>query len=444
MEKHISMQTLQGFDSAFQSSRANAVAMNAVTANGINASARRWTARPEVRNQFSIQLDNKGITNQKQSGRCWMFAALNCLRYEVIHSLNLEDFELSQNYTFFYDKLERANYFLECILSTADRDITDRVVAHLLDTPTQDGGQWDMISNIILKYGVVPKDAMPETACSSASQELNGLLSEVLRSDACALRRGYQAGKTLDELRTEKETMMSAVYRMLCISLGTPPKTVDFEARTKDGSFIRDCGLTPQEFYQKYVKLDLTQYISLINAPTADKPYYRSYTVQYLGNVLDGQSVRYVNLPIEVLKEAAIAQMKDGQPVWFGCDMGKRVGRPDGIMDVNAYDYESLFGTSAPMTKAERLDYGHSRMTHAMVFQGVDLDENGAPLRWRVENSWGGDSGFKGMYLMTDGWFDEYMYQVVVNRKYLAPEVLAAYDSEPVELAPWDPMGALA
>lgn len=444
MEKHISPQALEAFDSSFRASRANQVAMNAVTANGIHAAARSWTSQSAERHQFSLRLPNKGITNQKSSGRCWMFAALNCLRFRMIEDLKLEDFELSQNYTFFYDKLERANYFLENILSTLELDSDDRLIAHLLQAPVQDGGQWDMISNIIRKYGVVPKDAMPESACSSSSRELGSLLTEKLREDACILRKGFRAGRTPEELRGEKAAMLETVYRILCISLGVPPKTVDFQVRTKDGTFISDLGLTPQEFYQKYVKVDLSQYISLINAPTQDKPYLRSYTVRFLGNALDGAQVRYVNLPIDALKKAAIAQMKDGEPVWFGCDVGKRSERKLGAMDLNAYDFEGLFDTTFTMTKAERLEYGHSQMTHAMVFQGVDLDGEGSPVRWCVENSWGPDSGFHGMYLMTDEWFDEYMYQVVVNRKYLPQEVLDAYDSEPSVLAPWDPMGALA
>jgi len=238
--------------------------------------------------------------------------------------------------------------------------------------------------------------------------------------------------------------MMEEIYRFLCICLGKPPKTFDFEYRDKDDNFHRDCGLTPRTFLEKYVSMDLNEYVSLINAPTADKPYSRSYTVKYLGSVKEGAPVRYLNLPIEELKRAAIAQMQDGEPVWFGCDVGKCSGRDEGIMDVDLYDLETLLDTKFTMTKAERLDYGHSLMTHAMVFQGVNLDENGNPNRWRVENSWGKDPGEEGYYVMTDQWFNEYMYQVVVNKKYLTPEQLAAYEAQPIELEPWDPMGSLA
>ena len=237
---------------------------------------------------------------------------------------------------------------------------------------------------------------------------------------------------------------MAKIYDMLCISLGVPPKTVDLEVRDKDGNFIRDTGLTPQEFYKKYIDMDLNDYISVINAPTEDKPYYHSYTVKFLGNVKEGRPVKYVNLPIEELKKAAIAQMQDGEPVWFGCDVGKSSERENGMMMLDVYDKGDLFKTEFTMNKAERLDYGHSLMTHAMVFQGVNLDENGKPNRWRGENSWGKEPGKDGYYVMSDEWFDEYTYQIVVNRKYLSEKALAAYAEEPIKLEPWDPMGSLA
>ena len=249
---------------------------------------------------------------------------------------------------------------------------------------------------------------------------------------------------TGSELREIKKDQMCTVYRMLTICLGTPPEVFDFSVHDKDGNFISDNGITPKEFFDKYVKIDLSQYISLISAPTADKPFMHSYTVKYLGNVVGGTPVRYVNLPIEELKKAAIAQMKDGEPVWFGCDVGKRSSRATAVMDLECYDYEDLFSTDFTLTKADGLEYGNSMMTHAMVFQGVNLDDNGNPTKWRVENSWGGDVGQKGMYLMTDDWFNEYMYQVVVQKKYLSDEIIAAYESDPIVLEPWDPMGALA
>ena len=300
-----------------------------------------------------------------------------------------------------------------------------------------------MFANLVEKYGVVPKEVMPETAASSSTREIIGYLTEKLREFACTLRTAYQNGASMEELRAKKDDMMQTIYNMLCISLGKPPVKFDFEVKTPNG-FVRDLGITPQSFFKKYVDMDLSQYISLINAPTSDKPYGKTYTVAFLGNVAEGRPVKYLNLPIEDLKAAAIAQMKDGLPVWFGCDVGKRSVRDGGVMDLNALDLETLFNTEFTMDKAQRLDYGQSLMTHAMVFQGVNIDDNGKPNRWRVENSWGKDAGVDGYYIMSDAWFDEYMYQVVVDKKYLTEEQRKAFEQEPITLQPWDPMGSLA
>ncbi len=428
----------------FDADRANAVAMNAVTSAGVLKAAENYQARRQTRHAFSIQLEQGSITNQKSSGRCWMFAALNVMRFDVIHKLNLKDFELSQSYPLFYDKLEKSNYFLENILKTLDEPTDGRLISFLLQSPVGDGGQWDMFANLVRKYGVVPKDAMPESVSSSATREMASILTEKLREDACILRSAHDKGVSLEELKAKKTAMMEEVYRLLCICLGKPPKTFDFEVTDKDGHFIRGWNLTPLQFFEQYVGWNLDDYVSLINAPTKDKPYHRSYSVRFLGNVTEGRPVRYLNLPIEELKKAAIAQMKNGSPVWFGCDVGKSSGREAGIMDLDLYDREELFNLSFTMNKAERLDYGQSLMTHAMVFMGVDLDDEGRPLRWRVENSWGKEPGKDGYYVMTDRWFDEYTYQVVVDKKYLPADFLAEYESEPVLLQPWDPMGSLA
>ena len=420
------------------------VAKNAVTENGLKASAKNGEAQRATRHSFSVKLKQGAVTNQKQSGRCWMFAALNTFRFRIIRKLNLENFELSQSYLFFYDKLEKANFFLESILDTLDEPTGGRLIAWLLSSPMNDGGQWDMLCGLVDKYGVVPKYAMPESKASSASGEMDSVLTVKLREDACRLRSAYTAGAKREELAARKEEMLGEIYRILCICLGEPPKSFDFEVEDKDGKYIRDCGLTPQAFFEKYVGLNLDDYISIINAPTADKPYHRSYSVKFLGSVKEGRPVRYLNLEIGELKKAAIAQMKDGSPVWFGCDVGKCSTRDGGVMDTNIYKLEELLGVKFGMDKAERLDYGESLMTHAMVFQGVNLDEDGKPNRWRVENSWGEEPGEKGYYVMSDDWFDEYMYQIVVDKKYLPEELVAEYETEPIMLEPWDPMGSLA
>ena len=440
----VSEQQIAAFAADFESQRANLVAMNAVTANGLMASAVSRAAVENDVHEYSVSLEQGDITNQKQSGRCWMFAALNTMRYQVMKKCNLKTFELSQAYLFFWDKLEKSNYFLESILETVELPTSSRLVSYLLTAPVGDGGQWDMLCNLVKKYGVVPKTAYPESKASSGSREMDSTLTEKLREDACILRRMYKERMNMDAIRERKTEMLNEIYRLLCICLGEPPKSFTFEYRDEDKNFHRETGLTPKSFFEKYVGINLDDYVSLINAPTSDKPYGHSYTVKYLGNVREGNAVRYLNLPIEELKKAAIAQLKDGQPVWFGCDVGKHSDRDSGVMDLDIRSLETLLDTKFTMTKAERLDYSQSLMTHAMVFQGVNLDENGQPNRWRVENSWGKDPGKDGYYLMTDRWFDEYMYQIVVNKKYLTNEQLAAYQSEPTELEPWDPMGSLA
>ncbi len=444
MERAITKENLEAFKEDFEKDRANLVAMNAVVANGVAASAKNYETERNLPQEFSISLKHGEITNQKKSGRCWMFAALNVFRAEVMKRTGMESFELSQNYTAFYDKLEKANYFLENILATLDEPTDGRLVSFLLQNPINDGGQWDMLCSVVEKYGVVPKYAMPESEASSDTREICAYVTEKLREDACLLRRAHAEGKSNGELCAMKEEMLKTIYGMFSIAFGEPPKRFDFEYRDKDHNFHRETGLTPQAFYEKYVGIKLDDYISLINAPTEDKPYYRSYGVEYLGNVAEGRPVRYVNLPIEELKKAAIAQLEDGEPVWFGSDVGQRSDRDQGLLDLNTYAAEELFNTGFSMTKAERLDYGQSLMTHAMVFQGVNLDEDGLPNRWQVENSWGKEPGKDGYFVMSDGWFDEYVYQVVVNRKYLSKKILDAYDGERIMLKPWDPMGSLA
>ncbi|MDD6455109.1 MAG: C1 family peptidase [Lachnospiraceae bacterium] len=442
--KEITALTLEKMEQEFDANAAHKLAMNAATKSGITTLLRDADLEKRERFSFSIDLEAGKVTNQKQSGRCWMFAALNTMRVEVMKKLNLENMELSQNYTLFYDKLEKANYFLESILDTVDEPTDGRLISWLLMAPLNDGGQWDMLANIIRKYGIVPKEAMPETFSSSCTREITPWMTKKLREFACTLRTAYAKGASMEELQEKKQEMMSVIYRMLVIALGKPPKTFTWETRDKDKQFIRIADITPQQFFAEYVGWNLDDYVSIINAPTQDKPFHHSYTVQYLGNVTEGHIVRHLNLPIEEMKKLAITQMQDGQVVWFGCDVGQFHEKDLGIMDTDGIQAGLLFDTDFPMTKAQRLDYGESLMTHAMVFTGVNLDKVGKPNRWKVENSWGEDRGNKGFYIMSDRWFDEYMYQIVVNKKYLSKEQLKAYEEEPTVLAPWDPMGSLA
>ena len=385
--KEITALTLEKMEQEFDANAAHKLAMNAATKSGITTLLRDADLEKRERFSFSIDLEAGKVTNQKQSGRCWMFAALNTMRVEVMKKLNLENMELSQNYTLFYDKLEKANYFLESILDTVDEPTDGRLISWLLMAPLNDGGQWDMLANIIRKYGIVPKEAMPETFSSSCTREITPWMTKKLREFACTLRTAYAKGASMEELQEKKQEMMSVIYRMLVIALGKPPKTFTWETRDKDKQFIRIADITPQQFFAEYVGWNLDDYVSIINAPTQDKPFHHSYTVQYLGNVTEGHIVRHLNLPIEEMKKLAITQMQDGQVVWFGCDVGQFHEKDLGIMDTDGIQAGLLFDTDFPMTKAQRLDYGESLMTHAMVFTGVNLDKVGKPNRWKVENS---------------------------------------------------------
>ena len=444
MNKGISSEDLDKFEKSFDSSQSAQVAMNAAVNNGILDSCVDAAEVRRMQHSFSIQIEAGDICNQKQSGRCWMFAALNVMRLQIMKKLNLKTFELSQSYPLFWDKLEKSNWFLENILKTLDESTDSRTIAFLLSNPIGDGGQWDMFCSLVEKYGVVPKSAMPESKASSATRELDKFITLKLREFACTLRQAHDDGKSISALMEMKDGMMSTIYRMLCISLGKPPRVFDFAARSKDDKFTGDRGITPQQFYKKYVGMPLSDYVSIINATTADKPFGKTFTVKYLGNVEGGRQVKYLNLPAAVLKALAIAQLKDGEAVWFGSDVGQFSRRQEGIMSVPVVAADKLFGTDFPMTKAQRLDYGESLMTHAMVLTGVNLDDSGTPDRWRVENSWGEDVGEKGFFVMSDDWFTEYTYQVVINKKYLSKEQLAMFAQDPIELAPWDPMGSLA
>lgn len=373
-----------------------------------------------------------------------MFAALNTMRHDMAKHLGLKKFELSQSYTFFWDKFEKANYFYENVLKTADQPADSREVAWLMETPQQDGGQWDMLCALIDKYGVVPQSAMPETYNSSKSNEINTTLNRKLRQDAVILRQLVADHATDSEIDDKRTAMLNDVYRMLVYSFGQPPVTFSFEYRDREKNFHRQDNLTPQKFFKKYVGWNLDDYVSIINAPTADKPYNKTYTIDMLGNVVGGRSVKHLNVTMDDFKKLAIAQLQANESVWFGCDVGQSSDRQKGIMDLNMYGQSDLFGTNlSAMTKAQRLDYGESMMTHAMVLTGVDLvDEK--PTKWKVENSWGPKVGEKGYFVMSDEWMDEYCYQIVVNKQYLPDELRDAQATEPTVLKPWDPMGALA
>lgn len=441
----ITKEFLQNSREKFYKDRANRVAQRAAVNNGLVEASVDRVEDERNRHTFNIELKEKEIRNQKQSGRCWMFAALNLMEYKLCRKYNLKGFELSKNYTLFFDKLERCNYFLDSIIRTLDEDLDGRLVSHILTDPMGDGGQWDMIKNIIKKYGLVPSYAMKESVNSSATANLNNYLTKILRMYAKNLRDSYKEEKDLEKLKKMQEEYMKKIYDVLSISLGTPPEKFDFEVRNEDEEFICDKNLTPQEFLKKHVEVNLDDYISLINAPTKDKPYFKSYTVDFLGNVMELDKVRYVNVPVEVMKDGILKQLKDAEPVWFGCDVAQFFYRKGANLDLSTLKIFDLLNVEYDLSKEERLDYKESLMTHAMVFVGCDYDEENKKInRYKVENSWGKDAGDRGYLVMSDEWFDEYMYQALINKKYLDEKVIKAYSEEPIHLKPWDPMGSLA
>jgi len=444
MKQGVTNEDIKRFLASFDKNPKNLLALNAVTQNGIAAVALSRKEVDRINYTFSNLIESPEATNQERSGRCWLFSGLSLLCLEAMKKLNLQTFELSEVYQMFWDKLEKANYFLENIIETRDEPLDSRMILALLSDPLSDGGQWDLFVNLVDKYGVVPKSFMPETNSSSDSDSMNTLLVSKLREYAKLLRDRCAQGSSEEELRKSKSELLEEFYRMLAIHLGKPPTNFYWEWRDKDKVFHRDGVMTPREFYKKYVDVDLDDLVCLINAPTKDKPYNKIYTVQYLGNVIGGRPVRYLNVDIETLKKAAVAMIKDNHAVWFGCDVGQMLETEMGAMDLNVYDYDTVYGTDFKLDKAGRLEYRNSEMTHAMVLTGVDLDETGKPRKWRVENSWGAMIGDRGYMYMMDEWFDEYLYEITVRKKYLSPELLSVLCTEPVVLPPWDPLGALA
>ena len=393
---------------------------------------------------FKFSVDNKTMaaTNQKSSGRCWLFAATNILREIVAEKKNMENFELSQSYLAFWDKFERINYFIESIIDTASLPDGDRTVDFILQTGVHDGGQWDMFVNVVNKYGIVPKDAMPETFQTSSTSQMNGFINKYLKKTACDIRAMIRSGADISEVRPLQKSVLDKCFSFLCECFTLPPESFDFEYVDKDGKHHIEKGYTPASFKEEMIGSYLDDYVSIINAPTKDKPFDRTYGVAYLGNIVGAKDIVYLNLKMEDFKRIVVSQLKDGGIVWFGSDCGKFSDSSRRAWDDTQYDYDLLTGLDTAMTKAQMLDYHVSQMNHAMVLTGVNLDGE-TPNRWKIENSWGSEGVNGGYHMATDSWFDLFVYQAVVHKKYLG-EKASLLDQKPVILLPWDPMGSLA
>ena len=439
---NVSLSLIEKFRDQTENSAFDRAMTNALNKHNVKDVAFTNRGLEEAQFAFSVNVPTMEVTNQKQSGRCWIFAALNLFREEIAEKCNIEKFELSQNYIAFWDKFEKINFFYESMIELADRPLTDRLVIYLLDSGIGDGGQWNMLVNLVEKYGLVPKAAMQETFQSSHTRDMNRLINTLLRKGALDLRKAYSEGSDVMQV---KEKYLLDAYRLLTMCFGVPPKSFDFEYTDKDDAYHIDRGLTPIEFAGKYTSLNLrSDYVGIINSPTEDKPFYQQITIDYLGNVAGAPPVTYLNLPMEEIKDLIVRQLQDGKPVWFGSDVGSMGERSMGIWSDKIYDFDGTLGIDFSMTKEERLNIRESAMNHAMVITGVNLDENGVPNRWKIENSWSDQNGEKGYYVMNAGWFDKFVYQAVIEKSYLDEKQLEALQTEPMHFMPWDPMGTLA
>jgi len=427
---------------AFKNDDGARIVQNAVTRTSVVdiALSREVVANTDF--TFSTKLDDWKATNQKASGRCWLFAVLNLMRPGAMEKMGIKEFEFSQAHSHFWDKFERSNQNLEAIIATADRPLDDRTIGFILDHPSEDGGQWNMAINVINKHGVVPQAAFPESQSSSSTRYMNANLRLLIRSIACEIRDLMDGGGTAKEARAHKQERMGDVWRLLCTHLGTPPEKFDWQWRDKDGEFHTRGTMTPIEFRDEFVTIDYNDYVCLVHDPR--NPKLQTYTVDFLQNVYGGPPVEYLNIEIGEMKDITRRILEDGETVWFGCDTGKHMHRTLGLWDAKLFEFEEMYGVEFGIDKRQRLDYHHSLMTHAMLFTGVDVTDKGV-RRWRVENSWGAkQSGRDGFYTMNDSWFDEYMFEIAAHKSYLSKEMVAALETEPVVLPAWDPMGSLA
>ena len=428
---------IQEVRQSFKMDTSTRALMNALTNNEIKKLALNRQMYVAHDNLFNHKIKTKGVTNQKSSGRCWLFAGLNTMRPQVIEKYKLKEFEFSQSYLFFWDKFEKANTFLELIIETRDRDPLDRELQMILKSPFSDGGLWIFVVELIEKYGVVPKSVMPESEQTSKTTMMDRLISRKLRQDAAILREMSQNGAEVSELRSRKVEMLKDIYRMLVLNFGVPPKKFQWRYETKDTVVSEVKTYTPQSFFEEVVDVDLRDCVPIYNHTL--RPYNKLYQMRLARNIYDRPDNVIINLDTKQMREFALKQLLDSQPVYFACDVSKEDSYEHGIMSPKIYDYEALYGLDFTMTKADKFRYLESRSTHAMVFVGVDTLE-GKPTKWLVENSWGDKKGDKGYWTMYDKWFDEYVYKVIINKKYLPKQVLDILKTEPIVLPPWDPM----
>ena len=469
--KAVTIDNVREYSKHFNGQRANRVAANASVASGVLKAATSYQGQRALPRNFSIELKQGSITNQQHSGRCWMFASLNTLRYELMHKWNLDDFEFSESYLFFWDKIEKANAYLENVLATLDETLDSRVFENINYGPIDDGGWWQMFVNLVNKYGLVPKSAYPDSQNAIDSDAFVQYINTKLREFAAELREAHKNGTSIEELREMKIRDLETVYRMTAIALGEPPERFDFIARTKDDDdkkdekddkkneakegdkkddkpktgkddrpMICEYGITPLEFAKKYVPIDVNDFVSLCNSPMERTPFNKLYQLKYTTNVAETKEMEFANVALEVFRKAAVDQLKDGHPIWFACDCTQFSLRQDGFFDPAVVRVDELFDVEFTFDKAKGLEYMDCPGNHAMTFTGVNLNKDGEPDRWKIENSWGKDNGEDGYYVGSAQWFDRYVTEIIINKKYLDEATRAILDQEPVMLDPWIPL----
>ncbi|AAS08158.1 C1 family peptidase [Lactobacillus johnsonii] len=436
MTHELTLDEIAKFQQDYQQNKQNKIAELAVVNNGVQKASFNGEGIRDLNRTFSIEIPTDNVTDQKQSGRCWLFAALNVLRHKFAKQYHTKNFTFSQSYLFFWDRIERANIFFNHILETADKPVDDRTVHFYLQAPDTDGGQWHMAISLIRKYGLVPTYAQDESFTANNTAAFNQALNMKLREDGLVLRKLAQAGKN-DEIEQKRQEYLSEIYRMAVIAFGQPVQKFDLEFKDDDGNYKLDQNITPLDFFHNYFEDDLDDYVVLFNAP--DHEYDKLYAFPFEDNVEGGSPVRFLNTKIENLKEAAIKQLKDGETIWFGCDVGKQSDRQKGILAANLYETDTIFGIETKLNKKERLQTGASGSTHAMTFVGVDVVD-GKPRQWKVENSWGTKVGDKGYFVMDDEWFDEYLFKVVVKKQYLPEKLVKIAEGEATPVPCWDSM----
>jgi len=437
----ISSDMLQSIKQSYKATASDKAIRNAIGSNDIKKLALNQDNLTGMDTYFSNKVESKGIADQKKSGRCWLFTGLNVMRAKMIAKYKLGSFEFSQNYCFFWDQLEKSNLFLQGVIDTYKKPMDDKMVEWLFKNPLSDGGQFTGISDIVGKYGVVPKEVMPETNSSDNTAQMANLLSLKLREFGLQLREQAANGAKKEVLAKSKTEMLGTIYRMLILNLGVPPTEFTWTLKDAKGNPVNTKQYTPMSFFKEYVNSDLTNnYVMFMNDPTRD--YYKIYEIDFDRHRYDGKNWTYVNLPINEIKEMAINSIKDSTMMYFSCDVGKFLNSDRGLLDINNYDYASLMGTSFGMDKKQRVQSFASGSSHAMTLMAVNLDKDGKPDKWMVENSWGATNGYQGHLIMTDEWFNEYMFRLVVEKKYVPAKVMELLKQKPIRLPAWDPMFA--